>query len=461
MTGTPNVDDYVSPESLPGAVIDGKYRVDRVIGRGGVGLVVAATHLEMAQRVAIKMIRDDIPMQRELLDRFQREARAAAMIRSEHVARVLDVGRLPTGRPYIVMEYLEGEDLEQVVSRGPLHVTSAVDFALQACEALAEAHRAGIIHRDLKPANLFLTRRSDGAPLIKLLDFGISKIQPLTAIRESRSVETTSIMGSPGYMAPEQMKSTRDVDARADVWSLGAVLYEIVVGRPAFEGSSMLEILNAIAACNPVPPSTLQPGVPPALDLVIRQCLTTDPELRYPGVAELAMALQPFASPAAAVLADRALRISREPLVALEEPQFAAFRSDPRPSALTVITPARRRMSRLRAAVVGLGLLGVAGIAVALFALRSPGASLPNGSGSALAASPPEAPASVAPVSTVPPPPAPSTPATAASPLPSAPSATASAAAGTKPATAAPRRATRPSAPASRPTESFPFGDRK
>src|SRR5208283_1909044 len=140
-----------------------------------------------------------------------------------------------------------------------------VDLSLQACEALAEAHRAGIVHRDLKPANLFLTRRTDGAPLVKVLDFGISKIQPLTAAREGRSIETTSIMGSPGYMAPEQMRSTRDVDARADVWSLGTVLYEMLVGRPAFEGATMIEILNAIAACSPPAPSARQPSVPVGL----------------------------------------------------------------------------------------------------------------------------------------------------------------------------------------------------
>jgi len=370
MTTVPE-DDYVSPASLPGAVIDDKYKVERVIGRGGVGLVVAATHLGMGQRVAIKMIRDDIPMQRELLDRFHREARAAAMIRSEHVARVLDVGRLPTGRPYIVMEYLDGEDLERVVSRGPLPAMTAVDFALQACEALAEAHRAGVIHRDLKPANLFLSRRADGAPLVKLLDFGISKISPLTAIRASRGVETTSIMGSPGYMAPEQMKSTRDVDARADVWSLGTVLYEMLVGRPAFEGASMLEILNAIASAELVPPSHRQPGIPPALDHVIGRCLEREPEHRHGSIAELAMALRPFASPAGAMLADRALRISQEPAPVVDEPQFSALLSEPRPSALTVITPGRRRASRTFALVLTLAGLLLVAVLVGLYATRS------------------------------------------------------------------------------------------
>jgi serine/threonine protein kinase len=389
----PEDEEYVSPATLPGAVIDEKYRVERVIGRGGVGLVVAATHLGMGQLVAIKMIRDDIPMQRELLDRFHREARAAAMIRSEHVARVLDVGRLPTGRPYIVMEFLEGEDLERVVSRGPLNVTSAVDFALQACEALAEAHRAGVIHRDLKPANLFLSRRADGEPLVKLLDFGISKISPLTAVRSSRGVETTSIMGSPGYMAPEQMKSTRDVDARADVWSLGTVLYEMLVGRPAFEGASMLEILNAIAASELVPPSHRQRGIPRELDVVIARCLEREPDQRYGGIAELAMALRPFASPGGAALADRALRISQEPAPVMEEPQFSALLSEPRPSALTVITPGRRRTPQLIALLGGLVGVLLAGAIVGVYMLRTSGGPI----GSSLSVAAPVAPGPASP----------------------------------------------------------------
>jgi len=448
---SPSLDDeFTSPASLPGAIIDEKYRVEGVIGRGGVGLVVVATHLAMSQRVAIKMIRDDVPMQRELLDRFHREARAASMIKSEHVARVLDVGRLPTGRPYIVMEYLEGEDLEKIVTRGALPFTIAIDLCLQACEALAEAHRAGIIHRDLKPANLFVTRRADGSPIVKVLDFGISKIQPLTADRAGRSVETTSIMGSPGYMAPEQMKSTRDVDARADVWSLGAVLYEMVVGRPAFGGENMIEILNAIATCNPPPPSQIQPGVPAVFDQVIARCLTQEPEHRFESIAHLAVALHPFASPAAAGLAERAVRIFQEPMPAYEEPAFASMRSEPRPSSLTVIT--RPRVSSWKKAAFGflVAALAVGGV-VAFLSVRHSSPRVPDGLAAAT-----EAPA---------PPPS------AASPTVGAPPSTATAVSGdaAAPATSAsvavpsqPRPAARPvrRAPRSVPGAS-PFGDRK
>ncbi len=470
--GVSTDEDFASPESLPGAVIDEKYRVDGVIGRGGVGLVVAATHLAISQRVAIKMIRDDVPMQRELLDRFQREASAAAMIKSEHVARVLDVGRLPTGRPYIVMEYLEGEDLERVLTRGAVPFTAAVDLTLQACEALAEAHRAGIIHRDLKPANLFETRRPDGTPLVKLLDFGISKIQPLTAALSGR-VETTSIMGSPGYMAPEQMKSTRDVDARADVWSLGAVLYEMLVGAPAFAGSNMIEILDAIAACNPAPPSVCQPGVPPPLDDVVLRCLTREPEHRFASVAELAVALVPFASPAAAGLAERAVRISQEPIPAYVEPHFAALRSEPRPSAVTVMTPDRQRArtvsrSRIVAVALAAAILPLT-LAAGAFRVLSPG------SFGARVAAPPVVPSASFTLAQPPPPAPPGTSASSPAPATSAWDPVASAeppasSASSAPAAPArvlkgPRRALHTNAsfspPPPSPSPDSPFGDRK
>ena len=466
MTSPSPEDDYVSPWALAGAMIDEKYRVDRVIGKGGVGLVVAATLLATEQRVAIKMIRDDVPMQRELLDRFQREARTTAMIRSEHVARILDVGRLPTGRPYIVMEYLEGEDLEQVLARSALPVTAAVDFSLQACEALAEAHRAGIVHRDLKPANIFLTQR-DGAPLVKVLDFGISKIQPLTAMLGGRSVETTSIMGSPGYMAPEQMKSTRDVDARADVWSLGTVLYEMLVGRPAFDGATMLEILNAIAACRPVPPSQRQPGVPRGLDAVIARCLTPDPSHRYATITELAVALQPFGSPAAYALVEQVLRISREPAPTFDEVSFpglsslSPLRSEPRPSALTIMIPTRRRRSRMAMLGLSLGGLSVVGAAGTAYSLRSaPPPPADSFMGVAQAGSPPAGtaplPSSVAAAAVVAAP-SPAPPATvddapvvsASSPPPAVPH---------RAVFTAPRRGARPASAA---PGASPFGDRK
>src|ERR1043166_4223000 len=210
-----------------GDVLAGKYKVTKILGIGGMGMVVAATHLELDQRVALKFMLPGAGDSPETELRFLREAKAAGRLNSDHVCRVMDVGRFDSGAPYIVMEYLQGESLAAMLRRhGPLRVSDAVDFILQAVEGLAEAHAHGIVHRDLKPDNLFLHRRNDGGTVLKVLDFGISKIS-LNGV----STRTGDIMGSPAYMAPEQMESTRNVDARADVWSLGIVLYQMLAGR--------------------------------------------------------------------------------------------------------------------------------------------------------------------------------------------------------------------------------------
>ena len=215
------------PVSLPrveqGDVLAGKYRVDRVLGVGGMGVVVAATHLQLEERVALKFMLPEAYGDPDLAARFTREARAAVKLKSEHVARVLDVGTLDTGAPYIVMEYLDGTDLaDELHKKGPLPVHEAAEYVLQACDALAEAHALGIVHRDLKPANLFLTRRGDGSPLVKLLDFGISKTSAFNDAGVAMT-KTAAMMGSALYMSPEQMTSPKDVDARADVWALGTI----------------------------------------------------------------------------------------------------------------------------------------------------------------------------------------------------------------------------------------------
>ncbi|HEY0189978.1 MAG TPA: serine/threonine-protein kinase, partial [Kofleriaceae bacterium] len=218
-----------------GDVLAGKYRVDKILGIGGMGMVVAATHLEIDQRVALKFMLPSSAESSESAMRFLREARAAGRLNSEHVCRVSDVGRFDSGAPYIVMEYLQGDNLGAILrKRGPLRVAEAVDYILQGIEGLAEAHAHGIIHRDLKPDNLFLHKRNDGGFSVKVLDFGISKISV-----EGLSTKTGDIMGSPAYMAPEQMESTRNVDHRADVWSLGVVLYQLVVGKPPFHGDTL------------------------------------------------------------------------------------------------------------------------------------------------------------------------------------------------------------------------------
>src|SRR3954454_18638740 len=217
-------------EIAEGRVLAGKYRIERVLGRGGMGVVVAAHHIHLDEKVAIKFLLPEAVANAEVLGRFVREARAAVRIKSEHVARVSDVGTLEGGEPYMVMEYLEGSDLaEWLLQRGALPVEQAVEFLLQASEAIAEAHALGIVHRDLKPANLFVVRRADGLLSIKVLDFGISKVTD-ASMAAGAATSTLALMGSPLYMSPEQMESARTADARSDIWSLGVILYELLTG---------------------------------------------------------------------------------------------------------------------------------------------------------------------------------------------------------------------------------------
>jgi eukaryotic-like serine/threonine-protein kinase len=285
----------------PGDVLAGKYRVERVLGEGGIGVVVAAYHLVLDQMVALKFLRTSTIGVPQALERFHREARAAARLKSEHVARVIDVGTLDQGMPYIVMEYLDGEDLSMVTRQRPLPIPEAVAYVLQACEAMAEAHAAGIVHRDLKPANLFRTRAPDGSPHIKVLDFGIAKVAPhTTGVNAGVPVpagltHTSALMGSPLYMSPEQLESARDVDSRADVWALGAILFELITGRPPFLEDTLPQLCVTILQKEPLPPSHYADHVPEALDAVLLKCLSKRRDGRYSSVSELASALEPFA----------------------------------------------------------------------------------------------------------------------------------------------------------------------
>ncbi|WP_437532871.1 protein kinase [Sorangium sp. So ce726] len=299
----------MKPPVVEGDVIAGKYRVDRVLGRGGMGIVVAASHLFLPQRVAIKLLfSTESPA---LVQRFLREARAVVRLKGEHVVRVFDVGELGSGIPYIVMEYLEGEDLSDVLrARGTLSVVDAADYVLQACLAMAEAHAAGIVHRDLKPANLFLTTTPGGATLIKVLDFGISKEVPGSTEGVGASLtQTREMLGSPIYMSPEQMRSSRSVDARADVWALGALLYRLLVGQPPFDAPALAELVLQVASAEPIPPTALRSDIPPALEAAILHCLQKDPARRPQTVADLARVLVPFAPAGGYERAERAARI--------------------------------------------------------------------------------------------------------------------------------------------------------
>ena len=300
----------MSNEVHEGQVLAGKFRIERVLGQGGMGVVVAATHLQLDERVALKFLLPDALNNPEAVERFAREARAAVKIKSEHVARVSDVGTLESGSPYMVMEYLEGQDLAGYVhANGAMAVPAAVEFVLQACEAIGEAHALGIVHRDLKPANLFVTRRVDGSPCIKVLDFGISKLTAPGGGADLGMTKTSSIMGSPLYMSPEQMSSTRNVDMRTDIWALGVILYEILTGRVPFEAETMPQLCGMILQDPPRPLRDLRPDLPDALQAVIFRCLEKSRDRRFANVADLAAALAPFGAPSAQRSADRISRV--------------------------------------------------------------------------------------------------------------------------------------------------------
>jgi serine/threonine-protein kinase len=300
----------MSSEVHEGQILAGKFRIERVLGRGGMGVVVAATHLQLDERVALKFLLPDALSNPEAVERFAREARAAVKIKSEHVARVSDVGTLESGSPYMVMEYLEGQDLAAWVrAAGAMTAPEAIEFLLQACEAIAEAHALGIVHRDLKPANLFVTRRADGSPCIKVLDFGISKVTLPGAGPDLGMTKTTSIMGSPLYMSPEQMSSTRNVDMRTDIWALGVILYETLTGRVPFDAETMPQLCGMILQDPPRPLRDLRPDVSEALQAVVFHCLEKKRENRFSNVADLAFALAPFGAPAAGRSAERIARV--------------------------------------------------------------------------------------------------------------------------------------------------------
>ena len=304
-----------------GDILAGKFRIERVLGVGGMGMVVSAMHIQLDERVAIKFLLPEALANPEAVARFGREARAAVKIKSEHVARVTDVGALETGAPYMVMELLRGKDLGAALrERGSLPVPLAVEYVLQACEALAEAHAMGIVHRDLKPANLFLTARADGSPCVKVLDFGISKVSAAAGSGSDMGMtRTQSIMGSPLYMSPEQMASARDVDQRSDVWAVGTVLYELITGRVPFEAETMPQLCTLILHAEPPPPRSVRPELPEGIEGVILRCLRKDRAQRYQNVAVLARDLASYAPDAGPRSAERISKVLSSSGISLGE----------------------------------------------------------------------------------------------------------------------------------------------
>ena len=282
---------------VPGSIVGNKYRIDGCLGEGGMGVVLSATHVELDSPVAIKVVRQEFADSQDIVERVLFEARAVARMRSSHVVRVLDVARLESGCPYIVMEQLQGEDLGAALwEHGAYSIPQAIDYLLQACDGLAEAHSLGIVHRDLKPGNLFLATTPEGV-VLKVLDFGISK-EVSTPLRSVSRIARTSLtsggdpVGSPYYMAPEQMRASPDVDARADIWSLGAILFELLTGQCPFEGETLTEVCGKVLGEAPPSLSAFLNGEDTQLDAVIARCLQKDPDLRYQSVSDFAAALR-------------------------------------------------------------------------------------------------------------------------------------------------------------------------
>ena len=357
-----------------GDMLAGKYRVEKLLGMGAMGVVVAATHVALKQRVALKFMLPGKAAGQEQHARFLREAQAAVRLRTQHVARVSDVGTLESGAPYMVMELLDGRDLEAVLhERGPLPIAEAVDYVLQACEAVAEAHALGIVHRDLKPANLFLTTGLDGKPCVKVLDFGISKHSG-----EVKLTQEEAVLGSPLYMSPEQIRSSGNVDARSDVWALGVVLYELVAGWTPFHAERIMELVTKVNFEPPTPLAKYRPDAPSTLEAVLGQCLEKDRDRRMPSVAAFAAALVPYGSaPHAAIYAERVAAVlgeqfepARPTAVFMPEPPAPAEQSSSTAvgataNALTrssVTAPARpSRAWVFVAAALALGVVAVGG----------------------------------------------------------------------------------------------------
>ncbi|HEX7451192.1 MAG TPA: serine/threonine-protein kinase [Polyangiaceae bacterium] len=304
-----------------GELLGGRYVVERIFAEGGMGIVCIGRHLQLEQPVAIKFLRRALSGKPSVVERFMNEGRALAALRSEHVVRVMDVGQLESGRPYLVMEHLEGIDLDVLVDRdGALSVETAISYVLQVCEPLAEAHALGIVHRDIKPENLFLWSGGPGKDIIKVLDFGLAK--QFGSARAMAVTGPQDSMGSPCYMSPEQIVTPQGIDSRTDIWSLGVVLHRLLTDTLPFDGGNVLEVLSHVLNAQPKSLLEARPELDPALDAIVRRCLEKVPDARYATVTDLSDALTGYL----ANRRDAALPPAPKPVS--EPPQMGTFEGD-------------------------------------------------------------------------------------------------------------------------------------
>lgn len=340
------IDGLLPPQ---GTLLAGKYRLDRLLGAGGMGYVVAATNVSLDQRVAIKLLLPSVAEVPGAVERFVREARAAAKLESEHVVRILDVALLPNGTTYIVMEYLEGTDLRELLeTQGPRPLAEASSWVVQACEGLAHAHAAGIVHRDLKPANLFAAARRDGSAVLKILDFGVAKVRERGSDSSGGASTAPGIaLGTPVYMSPEQLRGSADTNEASDIWALGAILFELVSGETPFSAASMTALCAKILESKAPSLCARRPEVPREVDVIVARCLAKDPARRFADVGELAHALAPFCEPETRALVARTRRV------------LASRGGGSSPAGLTVARTQRPRRRWLVGGTVALTALGV------------------------------------------------------------------------------------------------------
>jgi eukaryotic-like serine/threonine-protein kinase len=379
-----------------GELVGAKYRIVRMIAEGGMGVVYEAQHTVVRRRFAVKFLRPDLAERRDILNRFQREAEAAGALESEHVAAAVDFGIVPDGTPYIVMEYLVGESLATLLEReGRLSVARAADLVSQAGRGIQVAHASGIIHRDLKPQNLFVCRRQDGTDLLKILDFGVAKLQAIDEM--NASTRTGTVLGTVAYMSPEQARGDKIVDQRSDVYALGAILYELVSQKKPHPGESHNAVLHHIATHPAVPLESVQPGLPAGFIEIVARALSSSAEARPQSAEAFDLALAPFAEravwPAPKIEDSGATRV--EVTSTLLAPGGGARPTPPASSlaGLTVderavapasgsgsasVSPARRRLSPLVALGAALA-VGAIVVAVGVGTRRS--AMPPAGSG--------------------------------------------------------------------------------